>query len=246
MAVALTALVIALCGTAVAASSLVNGDSLIKKGTLSGDRLRKHTVTGTQVNLSKLGKVPSASKADTATNATSAGHARTAANATHATTAGHASSAGSATTAANAAALGGTPAAQFFRGAGNTRLDNTTVAGGGGLVTVATIQGFGTLSGSCNSTCTTVILSYTNSSADSQAIEFVVGGAAQPVVRLFPGASGGQAAFSGSSGLTSYSIYITDLTGAPHAASFASTIQWSDVPGTGDAKFFTVINELTG
>jgi hypothetical protein len=177
MAVALTALVIALGGTAVAASQLVNGDKLIKKGTLSGNRLRKHSITGTQVNLSRLGKVPSASRADTAGNAA---NATTAANATNA---GHAASADSATTAANASALGGMTAAQFFHGAGNTRLDNTATAGGGGLVTVASIQGFGTLSGLCNSTCSTVTLDYTNSSADSQAIDFVVNGAAQPVVR---------------------------------------------------------------
>lgn len=75
MIVALFALVVALSGSAFAASQLVNGDRLIKPGSLSGNRLRKHTITGTQVNLSKLGKVPTAKKADSATNATNASHA---------------------------------------------------------------------------------------------------------------------------------------------------------------------------
>jgi hypothetical protein len=61
MAVALAALVLAASGTAIAATNMVSGDRLIKKGSLSGNRLRKHTLTGMQINLSKLGKVPSAS-----------------------------------------------------------------------------------------------------------------------------------------------------------------------------------------
>lgn len=72
MVVALVALFFAMSGTAVAATHLVSGDSLIKKSTLSGNRLRKHTVTGTQINLSKLGKVPSAVHADNATSANTA------------------------------------------------------------------------------------------------------------------------------------------------------------------------------
>lgn len=64
--VALIALVFAMTGTAFAAGTLVNGDKLIKKSTLSGNRLRPHTVTGKQVDLSKLGKVPSAVRADSA------------------------------------------------------------------------------------------------------------------------------------------------------------------------------------
>jgi hypothetical protein len=95
MVVALLALVVAMTGTAIAAT-LVSGDSLIKKGSLSGNRLKKHTITGTQVKLSKLGKVPSATKADSATNAN---HAT---SATNATTALSATSAGSATNATHA------------------------------------------------------------------------------------------------------------------------------------------------
>jgi hypothetical protein len=72
MIVALIALVFAMSGTALAASKLVSGDGLIKKSSLSGNRLRYHTVTGTQINMAKLGKVPTASHANTADTATTA------------------------------------------------------------------------------------------------------------------------------------------------------------------------------
>ena len=55
------ALVVAASGTAIAAGKLVNGDRLIKKNTLSANRLRKHSVTGTQINLGKVGKSPAGS-----------------------------------------------------------------------------------------------------------------------------------------------------------------------------------------
>lgn len=79
MIVALIALVFAMSGTAVAASKLVSGDKLIKKTSLSGNRLKKNTLTGTQINESKLGKVPSATHADSATSATRATSADSAA-----------------------------------------------------------------------------------------------------------------------------------------------------------------------
>jgi hypothetical protein len=68
MAVALIALVISMGGTAIAAGHLISGDKLIKRGTLSGNRLRSHTLTGAQINLNRLGQVPSAAVADTANN----------------------------------------------------------------------------------------------------------------------------------------------------------------------------------
>ena len=64
MVVAVLALVVAASGTAVAADHLVAGDSLIKKTSLSGNRLRDHTLTGLQIKLSALGTVPSAKNAD--------------------------------------------------------------------------------------------------------------------------------------------------------------------------------------
>lgn len=57
------ALVVATSGTAFAAGQLVSGDSLIKKDSLSGDRLRDASVTGKKIKLSSLGTVPSARNA---------------------------------------------------------------------------------------------------------------------------------------------------------------------------------------
>ena len=71
MAVALTALVVAVCGTALAAARM-SGDKLIKRSSLSGNRLRGHTLSGAQINLRRLGKVPAAAKADSATRALTA------------------------------------------------------------------------------------------------------------------------------------------------------------------------------
>lgn len=70
MVVAILALVVAASGTAVAASRLVNGDTLIKRDSLSGDRLRADSITGRQIKLSSLGQVP---KAKTAVNAEALG-----------------------------------------------------------------------------------------------------------------------------------------------------------------------------
>jgi len=85
MVVAVVALVLAATGTAIAASRLVNGDKLIAKTSLSGNRLRNHTLGKAQIDLTKLGTVLSA---------------KTAANA------GFAS---------NAYALGGIPASGYTR-----------------------------------------------------------------------------------------------------------------------------------
>jgi hypothetical protein len=87
MLVAIVALVVAASGTAVAASKLVSGDSLIKKNSLSGNRLRNGSVTGGKIKLSSLGTVPSAGHA---TSADSASTATNATNATNAATAGSA------------------------------------------------------------------------------------------------------------------------------------------------------------
>lgn len=78
LVISIVALVLAMSGTAVAASKLVSGDSLIKQNSLSGDRLKNGTVTGKQINVKTLGTVPNAAKAvsaNTATTATTAGSA---------------------------------------------------------------------------------------------------------------------------------------------------------------------------
>jgi hypothetical protein len=87
MLVAIVALVVAASGTAVAASKLVSGDSLIKKNSLSGNRLRNRSVSGAKIKLGSLGTVPSASHATSADSATNAANAT---NASTATTAGSA------------------------------------------------------------------------------------------------------------------------------------------------------------
>jgi hypothetical protein len=82
MVVALLALLIALGGTAAAARfGPFRGDRVIVMHSLSGNRLKNHTITGLQVNLGQLGKVPSAANADTAGSAATANTANTAANA---------------------------------------------------------------------------------------------------------------------------------------------------------------------
>lgn len=143
MVIATIALGIALTQTAIASpvallTELVSGDKVIKKSSLSGNRLRKHTLTGTQINMAKLGTVPRASlatnaaraghaaSADTATNAVNALHADSADSATNAL---HANSADSATNATNAAALGGSPATAFER-SGRILSGQATVNGG--------------------------------------------------------------------------------------------------------------------
>ena len=107
LVISIAALVVALSGTAVAASQM-SGDGLIRKNSLSGNRLRDHTITATQLNLRKLGRVPTAAlagfatAAGSATDATSAANATNAVNATNATTAQNASNAANATHATNA------------------------------------------------------------------------------------------------------------------------------------------------
>jgi len=69
-AVAYLALFLALSGgaIAVAGTGKLNGSKL-KIRSVTGKKLKKHTITGTEVDLNRLGKVPSAAAADTATTA---------------------------------------------------------------------------------------------------------------------------------------------------------------------------------
>jgi hypothetical protein len=128
MAVALLALFVALGGSAYAVDQ-INGNT-IKNRTIGGAKLKNDTLTGKQIKESKLGKVPSAAKADTATSATSAGEAVHATSADSATTANHATSADQ---------VGGLTAAQIQRAGTivpfdvrmtNTQADQTLVQAG--------------------------------------------------------------------------------------------------------------------
>ena len=77
----------------------------IKKNAVSGAKVKNQSLTGADIDLAKLGTVPSAThaaSADTATNAAHATSADTASTATNATSAGHATTADTATNAVNA------------------------------------------------------------------------------------------------------------------------------------------------
>ncbi len=156
MVVAIIALVFAVSGTAIAASHLVNGDKLIKKHSLSGNRLRNHTLTGTQINLNKLGKVPSAKNADVATLAT---------NATNATSATKATNATNATNAGNANTLGGQPASAF-EPASSSQASGIVNASVGQTVTLATFGPF-----TVSLTCTSPTAGQTKASLDATSSE---------------------------------------------------------------------------
>jgi hypothetical protein len=96
LVLSLVALFVALGGTGYAAVK-INGKNIkkgtvtakqIKSKTITGGKVKANTLTGTQINESKLGTVPSATKADSATSAVTATTATTAVNATNATNAG--------------------------------------------------------------------------------------------------------------------------------------------------------------
>src|SRR4051812_3282493 len=123
MAVALLSLVVAMGGTGYAAINLPKnsvGTKQIKRNAVVSSKVKKDTLTGDDVNESRLGAVPAAGRADSAGNADQLGgkapdayvesgqkvgqseHADTADTATSATTADTATSATSATNATNA------------------------------------------------------------------------------------------------------------------------------------------------
>ena len=109
--ISLLALFVALGGTGYAAVK-IDGKN-IKNKTISAAKLKNNTLTGSQVNESKLAKVPSAATADRAVSATTAGSAGTAATATKADSATTAATAGSAATATTANGLSAAGAAAF-------------------------------------------------------------------------------------------------------------------------------------
>ncbi|HEY7256986.1 MAG TPA: hypothetical protein VH476_09925 [Solirubrobacterales bacterium] len=80
MVIACLALFLALGGSVYAAKSSggkkING-TRIKQNSVPGNRIQKHTLTGTQIDFGKLGTVPSASNATNAANASSAANATT-------------------------------------------------------------------------------------------------------------------------------------------------------------------------
>lgn len=75
MVVACVALIVALGGTSYAAIRLPAnsvGTKQLKRGAVTGVKVRSNTLTGTQINEARLAKVPSARRAETAEEAVSA------------------------------------------------------------------------------------------------------------------------------------------------------------------------------
>jgi hypothetical protein len=129
--IATLALFVALGGTSYAVSNQINGAQL-KNRSVAGSKLKKHTVTGTDVNAARFPKVPAADHADDATNATDAVNAVHATNATEAQTitgtitggqvsgaVANATSATSAVSAATAASVNGSTFDQINASAGS-------------------------------------------------------------------------------------------------------------------------------
>lgn len=126
LVVALVALFAALGGTGYAAATLSGRD--IQKRSIPANRVMNNTLNGNQINESKLGPVPVASRALTAETAASA------------TTAAHATTADSATTAQNAVnaqraqdsqALQGRDATAFMANRVRVAVSQVSVANGG-------------------------------------------------------------------------------------------------------------------
>jgi hypothetical protein len=118
MIVAMIALVGAFGGSAIAdeavqISKLIKG-SKIKKRSIAGNRLKRDTLGGTEINESKLGKVPSAKNADAAASAQEARNATNAVNAANAANAANAENAANAANAVNADSVDGFSAARIF------------------------------------------------------------------------------------------------------------------------------------
>lgn len=116
LALAFVALLVALGGTGYAAAT-ISGSS-IKVHSVAGNRMKSNTLTGFQVNESKLGPVPLAFEAD---HAKAADTAKSADTATTAKTADTATSATSADTAKDADQLGGRLPSAYLRSARTVR-----------------------------------------------------------------------------------------------------------------------------
>jgi hypothetical protein len=99
----------------------------IKNGAVTGAKIKPQTITGTNINLAKLGTVPTASQADNATNA------------------GHADTAGDANT------LQGNSASAFMHGTGRVLSERLDLSNGTPTTTLLDIPGVGTVSTECNS-----------------------------------------------------------------------------------------------
>jgi hypothetical protein len=135
MAVAVLALFVVLGGTGYAVSKLPKnsvGTAQLRKNAVTAAKIRDGAVGGADVNEATLGKVPTASRADSAARADGAARADTA---------GRADSAGTADKAGDASTLGGLAPSAFLRADGIYRFGDLVSAHGENGKTVATING---------------------------------------------------------------------------------------------------------
>jgi len=160
MAVAMTALVVAIGGTAAAdpiaqVAKAIKGTK-IKKRSLPGNRIVANGLGGAEINESKLGKVRGAALADNAT------HAATADTATHATGAD------------DSAKLGGLAPGAFVQGGGNHIAIRRTLPANTPKAKLFSLGDTGEISYGCTSGF--AILQYVNSTAQQQdvSISFIV------------------------------------------------------------------------
>lgn len=179
MVVAFVALIAALSQTAFAGpvaqlAKLVSGDKVIRKSSLSGSRLRNHTLTGTQINLAKLGTVPSARFAANAANASHANSADSATNATNAT---------NASTSSNASTLQGNDASAFMHGRGRVIVGRRDLADGTSTTTLVDIPGVGTVTTDCGPSGGGSLL-FNNDSGTPEDVSFTFNNSAPTVVAV--------------------------------------------------------------
>lgn len=125
LVVAIVALFAALGGTGYAAATLSGRD--IQKKSIPGNRVMQNALAGGQINESKLGVVPAASRALTAQTAASA---TTAGSATTAESAQNAQNAVNAQSAQNAQQLQGLQSAAFLANSVRVDANSVTVANG--------------------------------------------------------------------------------------------------------------------
>jgi hypothetical protein len=185
MVVAFVALIAALGQTAFAGpvaqlAKLVSGDKVIKKNSLSGSRLRNHTLTGTQINLAKLGTVPSATFAANAANASHASNADSATSASHANSA---DSATNASTSGDASTLQGNDASAFMHGRGRVIVGRRDLANGTATTTLVDIPGVGTLTTDCGPSGGGSLL-FNNDSGTPEDLSFAFNNSAPAVVAV--------------------------------------------------------------
>jgi hypothetical protein len=144
---ALIALSVALSGTAVAAAK-INGKNL-KNRSVAAAKIKVNSLTGTEIREAKLGRVPLAAKADSATEATSAA---------------------TATSAVNAEKLGGLAPAAFAQGGGHVYNATVDVPANTSNAAILSVPGIGTVQADCSVAGDSSILELKNESGGTLAL----------------------------------------------------------------------------